>query len=111
MFDLKNVLITALAVTAGLQPVIWALVTLYGRLGATGKLQLALSLATGFVLGILTMTATIGAPTSYAGWVALLLYGLIPGLVASGVYDTGKGIIERAVEDVDIVESESDGAG
>lgn len=95
MFDLKTVVLTALGVTAGLQPIILALVMLYGRLGATGKLQLVLSLITGAVLGGLIMTASLGVPTSYAGWVALLLYCLIPGLVASGVYDTGKGIAER----------------
>jgi hypothetical protein len=97
MFDLKSVIFTALAVTAGLQPVILALVTYYARWGAKGRVQLALSLLTGFVLGVIAMTATLGFPTSYAGWVALAFYGLIPGLVASGVYETGKGIATRAV--------------
>jgi hypothetical protein len=95
MFDIKTVILTALGVTAGLQPVIWALVTLYGKFGASGKLQLALSLITGFVLGDAVMIAALGMPASFAGWLALFFYGLIPGLVASGVYETGKELASK----------------
>ena len=42
------------------------------------------------------MLADLGVPADFAGWVALFFYGLIPGLVASGVYETGKGIATRA---------------
>ena len=65
-----------------------ALVTLYGRFGIQGRAQLALSLLTGFVLGVIVMIADLGVPVDFAGWVALVLYGLIPGLVAiRGVRD------------------------
>jgi len=96
MFDVSTFIQAALTNTVILLPVIMALVTLYGKFGASGKLQLALSLVTGFVLGMAIMAADLGLPTNYAGWVALVIYGLIPGLVASGVYETGKGIATRA---------------
>jgi hypothetical protein len=100
MFDLKEFLNSALINTAVLMPVIMALVTLYGKFGAQGKVQLALSLVTGFVLGVAVMVADLGVPADFAGWLALVIYGLIPGLVASGVYETGKGIAARAAQSV-----------
>ena len=78
-----------------LQPFILALVTLYGRFGAEGKLQLGLSVLTGLVLGVAAQIAALGVPVDFAGWFALFIYGLIPGLVASGLYETGKGLVER----------------
>lgn len=97
MFDLKEFIQAAAVNTTILLPIIMALVTLYGRFGIQGRAQLALSLLTGFVLGVVVMIADLGVPVDFAGWVALVLYGLIPGLVASGVYETGKGIAARAV--------------
>jgi hypothetical protein len=96
MFDLVEFIQAATVNTAVLLPIVMALVTLYGKFGIQGKAQLALSLLTGFVLGVVVMIADTGLPASFAGWVALVLYGLIPGLVASGVYETGKGIAARA---------------
>lgn len=96
MFDLVEFIQAATVNTAVLLPIVMALVTLYGKFGVQGKAQLALSLLTGFVLGVIVMLADLGVPVDFAGWVALVLYGLIPGLVASGVYETGKGIAARA---------------
>lgn len=96
MFDLKEFIQAAAVNTAVLLPVVMALVTLYGKFGIQGKAQLALSLLTGFVLGVVVMLAEFGIPATFAGYVALFFYGLIPGLVASGVYETGKGIATRA---------------
>ena len=97
MFNLVEFIQAATVNTAVLLPIVMALVTLYGKFGIQGKAQLALSLLTGFVLGVIVMLADVGVPADFAGWVALVLYGLIPGLVASGVYDTAKGVAERAV--------------
>lgn len=96
MFDAKIFIQAALINTAILQLPIMALVTLYGKFGAAGKVQLALSLLTGFALGAAVMIADLGMPADFAGWLALVIYGLMPGLVASGVYETGKGIATRA---------------
>lgn len=106
MFDLKEFVQAAAVNTAVLLPVVMALVTLYGKFGVQGKAQLALSLLTGFTLGVIVMIADLGLPVDFAGWVALFFYGLIPGLVASGVYETGKGIVERVAV---IAESEGNG--
>ena len=98
MYNMQEFIQSAAVNTAVLLPVVMALVTLYGKFGATGRLQLALSLVTGFILGVAVMIADMGLPTNYTGWVALVIYGLIPGLTATGVYETGKHVAERAVQ-------------
>jgi hypothetical protein len=91
---------SALVFTAALSPVVLALVTWYGKLGVKGKLQLVLSMLTGFILGIAVQMAVVGFPRTYPDYIALLIFGLIPGSVASGVYETGKGIGERVAKAV-----------
>jgi len=98
MYNMQEFIQSAAVNTAVLLPVVMALVTLYGKFGIQGRLQLALSLVTGFVLGVAVMIADVGLPTNYTGWVALVIYGLIPGLTATGVYETGKHVAERAVQ-------------
>ena len=81
--------------TVLLQPFILALTTLYGKFGAQGRLQLGLALLTGFVLGILLQIAALGVPSTIGGYIAFLFYGLVPGLLASGVYEVGKQIANK----------------
>ena len=72
-----------------LMSIIMALVTYWGKLGITGKWQLVSSLSTGLVIGGGFMWIEL-APTNVAGWVAVVIYGLLLGLTASGVYEVGK---------------------
>jgi hypothetical protein len=75
--------------------VVLGLVTLYGKFGLSGKVQLASSLATGIVFGAAFQIAALGLPESFAGYFSVLIYGLMIGLVASGVYEVGKNIANR----------------
>lgn len=99
-FEVKAFLQSALINTLALMPVIMGLVTLYGKWGLKGRAQLAASLGTGFVLGVAVQMAVVGFPQVYGDYIALLLFGLVPGLVASGVYETGKTIGTKAAEKV-----------
>jgi hypothetical protein len=76
--------------------IVLGLVTLYGKFGLAGKAQLGAALATGTVFGAGFMVAALGIPGTFAGWFSVLVYGLAMGLVASGIYETGKGVINRA---------------
>jgi hypothetical protein len=97
-FEVKAFLQSALINTLALMPVIIGLVTLYGKMGIKGKWQLVASLVTGFVLGAAIQMAVVGFPQVYGDYIALLLFGLVPGLVASGVYETGKEIGTKAAK-------------
>ena len=95
-FDLVHLLDAAVKNAAILVPTVIALTTLYGRFGLSGKWQLLGSVATGFLLGVGAQVSAVGTPVDFAGWFALLLFGLIPGLVASGLYETGKQVVSKA---------------
>ena len=94
-FDITLFLKSAAINTAVLLPFIMAIVTFAGKMGVSGKPQLVTSLVTGFVLGVLVQAATIGWPSDWVGWLALVIYGLVPGLTASGVYETGKELARK----------------
>jgi hypothetical protein len=70
-------------------------------MGAKGKVQLGSSMGIGLLLGGATMYFQ-SPPADAAGWFAIVLFGLIVGLAASGVYDTGKGLIAKANKKNDI---------
>lgn len=54
--------------------------------GVEGKILRALSLLIGLVFAIAAQLAD-GLPTDYAGWLGVVIVGLIYGLMASGGYD------------------------
>ena len=70
--------------------VVLGLVTYLGKLGVKGIYQLVSSMLLGLLFGAGFMIAVLGVPKSFAGWFSLLIYGLMLGLVASGIYETGK---------------------
>ncbi len=72
-------------------PIVLGLVTWYGKLGVSGKNQLYSSMATGLLIGGFVMYVQV-SPVTLIQWTAVVLYGLILGLMASGVYDTGKAV-------------------
>lgn len=77
--------------------VVIGFVTYMKKFGVAGKALLAASLITGLVLGGGYQLAANGVPVAFAGWFAVIVYGLALGLFAAGVYDTGKNIAERAL--------------
>jgi hypothetical protein len=75
--------------------VVLGMVTFLGKLGVKGIAQLVSSMLLGILFGAGFMIAVLGVPTVFAGWFSLLIYGLMLGLVASGIYETGKEITAK----------------
>ena len=68
--------------------VVIGLVQLSKKLGASGNALTLISMGIGLVLGVCYQLATVGFPTNFGGWFAVIVYGLGLGIVASGVYDS-----------------------
>lgn len=81
--------------SASLVGLVMALTTIAGMFGLSGKVQLAFALTLGIVLGGGAQIAEIGLPTQFSGWFALLIYGLVVGASAVGVYETGKKLLKK----------------
>ena len=83
------------AVVAGvpLILVVIGLVAYLKKLGVTGNALTIAALIVGLLLGA-AYQFSVKAPTDFAGWFALVVYGLGLGLVASGIYDTAKGLLK-----------------
>lgn len=93
--DIINLIDSYAGASVFLTSVIMALVTLWGKLGISGKAQLVSSLVTGLVIGGGFMWIELN-PATAKDWATVLLYGLILGLTASGVYEVGKEIALKA---------------
>ena len=70
-----------------LMVVIFGLVEFAKTLGLTGKSLTITSMLLGIVFGVAYEVATSGQPANFAGWFAVVVYGLALGLVTSGFYD------------------------
>jgi hypothetical protein len=62
------------------------LVELSKRLGLAGRWLTVASMAIGIVFGAAYMVSQ-DVPVDFGGWFAVIVYGLMLGLIASGVYD------------------------
>lgn len=80
--------------------IVLGLVQVWGRLGAAGKVQLLSSLATGLLVGGSFQIAALGTPALFSDWFAVVMYGLLMGLVASGVYEVGKKLATGAIVEI-----------
>ena len=92
--ELKGVIFSSLAIVAVLQPVLLAWVTFLGKF-ISGQAQLAASFVSDALLGAGAWIATQGQPVDFASGFALLIAAFLPGLVASGVYETGASIAKK----------------
>lgn len=70
--------------------VVIGLTFLYGKFGASGKLQLGLAVGTGIVLGAGYMISQQGMPKDFAGWFGVVVFAIAMGLLPSGIYETFK---------------------
>lgn len=95
MSDLQGFIQTAIQNILPLVGIVMAITTVAGKFGAKGKGQLAVSLVSGFVLGVWFQWAIAGAPVTPADYLMLFLYGFLPGGVASGVYEMGLGMLKK----------------
>lgn len=97
MFELKAFIEASVAGV----PLIAVVLGLVTWLAQTFKLQgqqkLIASMITGLLLGA-GYQLSIALPATYAGWFAVVIYGLALGLIASGIYDTGKKLAGGQVE-------------
>lgn len=73
--------------------VVLGLVQWVKGLGLTGEVPVRLvSMVIGLLFGGGYMIATSGVPAEFAGWFAIVIYGIALGLIASGIYDVGEDI-------------------
>lgn len=82
----ENILIAGIPLLA----VVIGLVQFIKGFGLSGNTVKLLSLTVGLLLGG-GYQYSLGAPVDFAGWFALVVFGLGLGLVASGLYDAAKG--------------------
>jgi len=75
--------------------IVLGLVQLYGKAGVSGKWQLFSSLFTGIIIGGAFQVAALGTPATFAEWFAVVMYGLLMGLTATGTYEVGKKLLSR----------------
>jgi len=93
-FEISAFLKAGLNTVGAILPLVLGLVTYFGRLGVKGRWQLVTSLLSGLVFGGATMYFQT-APMSAAEWFGIGVVGLMTGLIATGVYDTGKEIVSK----------------
>lgn len=75
--------------------VVLGLVTFIGKLGVKGIWQMISGMLIGLIFGGAFMIAALGLPHDFPGWFSVIIYGLAMGLVASGIYETGKEITTK----------------
>lgn len=101
--DFSGFIQTASVGAIPLIAVIIGLVAYFKQWGVSGKKLLLVSMAIGLVLGSGYMITQQRPPANtdwfpvYTFWFGVAIYGLAMGLVASGVYDAVKGIIDKLI--------------
>lgn len=95
-FDLLSFIQAAYPVVGLGAGITIALGTLIGKLGAEGKLQLGLTMLAGLLIGFFGIAAQLGIPNTLAYWFGDVVIGLMTGLTAVGVYETGVHLAEKA---------------
>jgi len=66
---------------------------------AQGKQKMVISMVVGLVFGV-AYQISLALPGSFAGWFAVVVYGLGLGLLASGSWDAGRVMLEKALSKV-----------
>ena len=66
--------------------VIFGLVEFFKTCGLKGRILTFVSLLLGLILGI-AYKLSLAMPVDYAGWLAVVIFGLALGLTTSGIYD------------------------
>ena len=75
--------------------VVLGLVEWVKQFGVHGNWLRLTSMIVGLVLGM-GYQLSVAIPSTFAGWFAVVFYGLALGLVSSGVYDAAKRVFGRA---------------
>ena len=66
-------------------------------ISAQGKRKMIVAMVIGLLFGGAYQVSQ-NMPTSFAGWFLVLVYGISLGLLASGVWDTGKTLFLKVLE-------------
>lgn len=72
--------------------VVVALVEWLKSIGIYGKMLRVISLVIGLILGA-AYQYSITPPIDISGWIGIIVYGLMLGLVSSGIYDAVKSAV------------------
>jgi len=97
MFDLKAF---ADASVTGIPLVVFVLALttwVADVVGAQGKQKMIIAMIVGLLAGG-GYQLTQAMPASFAGWFAVAVYGISLGLLASGVWDTGRLLADKVLE-------------
>lgn len=88
----------SLPVAGTLVPLALAVVEYAGKLGAAGKVQLAISGLVGLVLGAFAQVALFGVPDGILGWFLILVFSLMVAGGATGTYEAIKHAVVKGSE-------------
>ena len=83
MYDISTLLVGGLPLSA----VVFGLVEFVKSFGLHGRWLTIVSMLLGLLFGISYQIANAGIPVGFAGWFGVAVFGLVLGLVASGLYD------------------------
>ena len=83
MYDISTLLVGGLPLSA----VVFGLVEFIKSFGLKGHWLTIVSMLLGLAFGVSYQIANAGLPVGFTGWFAVAVFGLMLGLVASGLYD------------------------
>ena len=83
MYDISTLLVGGLPLSA----VVFGLVEFIKSFGLKGRWLTITSMLLGLLFGVSYQIANAGLPAGFAGWFAVAVFGIMLGLVASGLYD------------------------
>ena len=83
MYDISTLLVNGLPLSA----VVFGLVEFIKSFGLRGHWLTIISMLLGLAFGVSYQIANAGLPVSFASWFAVAVFGIMLGLVASGLYD------------------------
>jgi len=81
--DISTLLVGGIPLVA----VVFGLVEFIKSFGLKGHWLTGVSILLGLAFGIAYQIANAGVPMNFAGWFSTVVFGLMLGLVASGLYD------------------------
>ena len=83
MYDISTLLVNGLPLSA----VVFGLVEFIKSFGLRGHWLTIASMLLGLAFGVSYQIANAGLPAGFAGWFGVAVFGIMLGLVASGLYD------------------------
>ena len=95
MFNLADTFNAAGQTAIVVEPTVYALTTISGQAGLTGRAQLFFGLILGGAFGLAGYVAQLGWPIDFAGWFALVIFTVLAAIIPTGVYEAQKKAAEK----------------